>query len=104
MELAFFADEVSKEDFDEAVRLGVEAGATGVELRGGIWGRRIQEIDINRIGGQGENLFVIARASRPTEKSWPRPGRNMLVALILSTLISVGLCFFLNYMDTTLKG
>ena len=42
MELAFFADEVSKEDFEEAIRLGVEAGATGVELRGGIWGRRVQ--------------------------------------------------------------
>ena len=49
MELAFFADEVSKEDFDEAVRLGVEAGATGVELRGGIWGRRIQEIDDDEV-------------------------------------------------------
>jgi sugar phosphate isomerase/epimerase len=45
MELAFFADEVSKEDFDEAVRLGVEAGATGIELRGGIWGQRVQQID-----------------------------------------------------------
>ena len=45
MELAFFADEVSKEDFDEALKLGVEAGATGVEIRGGIWGKRIQEID-----------------------------------------------------------
>lgn len=44
MELAYFADEVSKEDFDEAVRLGVEAGATGIELRGGIWGERVQQI------------------------------------------------------------
>jgi len=45
MELAYFADEIHKEDFDEAVRLGVEAGATGIELRGGIWGQRVQEID-----------------------------------------------------------
>lgn len=45
MELAFFSDEISKEDFQEAVRLGVEAGATGVELRGGIWGKQVQEID-----------------------------------------------------------
>lgn len=45
MEVAYFADEVSKEDFEEAVRLGVEAGATGIELRGGIWGRRVQDID-----------------------------------------------------------
>ena len=45
MELAYFADEVSKTDFDEAVRLGVEAGATGVELRNGIWEKRVGEID-----------------------------------------------------------
>lgn len=49
MELAYFADEVNKEDFDEAVRLGVEAGATGVELRGGIWGKRVQEIDDDEV-------------------------------------------------------
>ena len=45
MELAYFADEVHKEDFEIAVRLGVEAGATGVELRAGIWGKRVQQID-----------------------------------------------------------
>ena len=49
MELAYFADEVDKEDFDEAVRLGVEAGATGIELRGGIWGKRVQEIDNDEV-------------------------------------------------------
>ncbi len=41
MELAYFADEITKENFDEAVRQGVEAGATGIELRNGIWGKRI---------------------------------------------------------------
>jgi len=45
MELCYFADEINKEDFDESVRLGVEAGATGIELRGGIWGKRVQQID-----------------------------------------------------------
>lgn len=45
MELAFFTDEVSREDFEESVRLGVAAGATGVEIRGGVWGRPIHEID-----------------------------------------------------------
>ncbi len=49
MEVAYFADEVSREDFEEAVRLGVEAGATGIELRGGIWGRRVQEIDDDEV-------------------------------------------------------
>ena len=45
MELCYFADEIDKADFDASVRLGVEAGATGIELRGGIWGKRVQEID-----------------------------------------------------------
>jgi len=41
IEPCFFADEVSR-DFEEAVRLGAEAGATAIELRGGIWGRAVQ--------------------------------------------------------------
>jgi len=41
IEACIFADEVSKE-FDEAVRLSVEAGARCIELRGGIWGRAVQ--------------------------------------------------------------
>ena len=49
MELAYFADEVDKEDFEEAVKQGVAAGATGIELRGGIWGRRVQEIDDDEV-------------------------------------------------------
>ncbi|MGQ9732963.1 MAG: sugar phosphate isomerase/epimerase family protein [Candidatus Zipacnadales bacterium] len=41
IEACIFADEVST-NFDEAVRLSVEAGATAIELRGGIWGRNVQ--------------------------------------------------------------
>ena len=52
MELAYFADEINKEDFEVSVRLGVEAGATGIELRNGIWGKRIGDAtddDIKRV-------------------------------------------------------
>jgi sugar phosphate isomerase/epimerase len=51
IEACIFADEVSK-DFDEAVRLSVEAGARCIELRGGIWGRAVQSCtdeDVERI-------------------------------------------------------
>lgn len=41
IETCIFADEVSK-DFDEAIRRCVEAGARAIELRGGIWGRAVQ--------------------------------------------------------------
>jgi sugar phosphate isomerase/epimerase len=40
IENCYFADEVSK-DFEEAVRLGVDAGARAIELRGGIWGKSV---------------------------------------------------------------
>ena len=39
-----FADEVSK-DFDEAVRKCQEAGAESIEIRGGIWGKSVTNID-----------------------------------------------------------
>ena len=44
IDVCFFSGEAST-DFAEAVRLGVEAGANSVEIRGGLWGKRIQEID-----------------------------------------------------------
>ncbi len=49
IDVCFFADEVSKIDFEEAVKLGVEAGATTVEVRGGIWGKHVTEIDDNDV-------------------------------------------------------
>ncbi len=42
--VCFFADEVSK-DFEEAVKLGVEAGADAVEIRGGLWGKSVTTVD-----------------------------------------------------------
>ena len=44
VDVCFFADEVSK-DFDQAVKLGVEAGANTVEIRGGLWGDSVTTID-----------------------------------------------------------
>ena len=43
MKICYFADEVSK-DFDEAVKLGVEAGADSVEIRGGLWGESVTTV------------------------------------------------------------
>ena len=38
IDVCYFADEVSKTDFEEAIKLGVEAGANTIEIRGGVWG------------------------------------------------------------------
>ncbi len=66
--------------------------------------RRIEEIDINRIGGQGENIFIIAKASLPAAPSWPSKKNNLLITIILAGALAVGICFFLDYMDTTIKN
>jgi len=65
--------------------------------------RRIEEIGMNRMGGQGEDVFVISRAEIPTKVAWPRPMKNMAVGFMLAVALAVGLCFFLDYMDTTVK-
>ena len=44
LDLAFFTDEVARDDFDASVRQGVEAGANATELRGGLYGKKIQDI------------------------------------------------------------
>ena len=44
IDVCFFADEVSK-DFDHAVKLGVEAGANTIEIRGGLWEDNVTTID-----------------------------------------------------------
>ena len=43
MRVSFFTDEIS-EDFDEAVRLGAEAGATSADIRWKLFGKSVHEI------------------------------------------------------------
>ena len=50
-----FADEVSK-DFDEAVKLCSEAGAEYIEVRGGIWGKRVTNADDDDVKRMQEAL------------------------------------------------
>ncbi len=52
IDVCFFADEVSRDDFEEAIKLGVEAGANSVEIRGGVWSKHVTEInddDVKRV-------------------------------------------------------
>ncbi len=65
---------------------------------------RIEEINMNRMGGQGEDVFTISKAEIPTQKAWPEPVKNMGIGIVLALACSVGLCFFIDYMDTTIKN
>ena len=66
--------------------------------------RRIDELDVSRLSGQGDKVFVVARGEVPQVKSWPRRGRMLLMAILFGGLLAIGACFFLDYMDTTIKG
>jgi len=64
---------------------------------------RIEEIQLTNMGQQGDFIHVVEYAEQPKNKSWPNHFKNLLLAGFLGTLLAVGTCFFLNYMDTTMK-
>lgn len=66
--------------------------------------RRIDELNVSQLSGQGDNVFVVSRAEVPQEKSWPSRSRMLLLGIFFGGLLAVGFCFFLDYMDTTIKG
>ncbi|NCD32018.1 MAG: polysaccharide biosynthesis tyrosine autokinase [Spartobacteria bacterium] len=66
--------------------------------------KRIQEIDVNRMSRQGENVFVISKALVPQNPSWPRKMRNLAITIVLAMGMAVGLAFFVDYMDMTVKS
>ena len=65
IDVCFFADEVSK-DFDEAVKLGVEAGANAIEIRGGLWGQSVTTIDDDGVAVS----LASARKRAPSLMRW----------------------------------
>ena len=66
--------------------------------------RRMDELNVSQLSGQGDNVFVVARAEVPQMRSWPARGRMLLLGIFFGALLAVGFCFFLDYMDTTIKG
>ncbi len=52
---------------------------------------------------QRNNILILDRALTPVTPSKPRVKLNILLALIIGLMAGVGLAFFLEYMDVTLK-
>jgi len=65
---------------------------------------RMEEIELSSLKGQGESVFVVNRAKTPTAPAWPRKFRNLILSGLLGGLLGIGACFFMNYMDQTVKG
>ena len=66
--------------------------------------RRIDELNVGQLSGQGDNVFVVARAEIPQMRSWPIRSRMLLMGIFFGGILAVGICFFLDYMDTTIKS
>jgi len=64
---------------------------------------RIQEIDTSIAAGEEDNIFIIARPRVPTKPVAPRKSATLVIAAILSIILGATLCFFIEYLDTTVK-
>jgi len=66
--------------------------------------QRIGEIEIALASGpKEENVYVVAPPKVPTEPVKPRKRRALALALLLGLLLGIGLCFFVEYLDTSIK-
>lgn len=53
---------------------------------------------------QAVNIWVVKNADLPVAPSSPRKKRNMMLALILGVFGGVGMAFFIEYLDNTVKS
>ncbi len=53
---------------------------------------------------QSVNIWVMKKAEMPEDPSKPNKQRNLLLGLILGLFSGVGLAFFIEYLDNTVKG
>jgi len=47
---------------------------------------------------------VVGKASIPVTPSWPNKKKNMMIVILFGGAMAIGVCFFLDYMDTTIKS
>lgn len=66
--------------------------------------KRIEEIEITMAAGsKDDNIFVITPPRVPAEPAKPRKRLAVTLAGIVGLALGVGLCFFIDYLDTTIK-
>ena len=66
--------------------------------------RRIDELDISNLSGQGDSVFIISRAEVPNVPSWPNRKKLLAIGGFFGLLLAIAVCFLLDYLDTTIKG
>ena len=66
--------------------------------------QRIDEIEIaSAAGTEEDNIFIIAPARVPVRKAKPQRLQAVLLASVFGPLLGIGLAFFLQYLDTSVK-
>ena len=65
--------------------------------------KRIQEVDIAMTAQENDSIFVIDKARVPVRPAKPRKKMILAVSGVLALALGVGLCFFIDYLDTTIK-
>lgn len=65
---------------------------------------RIEEVEIaNAAGKKEDNIFIVDAPKVPKIPIKPRKKLMIIGAFVISFFIGVGMCFFLEYFDTTIK-
>lgn len=66
--------------------------------------KRIEEIEIaTAAGSKGDNIFIISAPRVPMKPVKPRKALSLAIALVFGASLGVGLCFLVDYLDTTVK-
>ncbi|HKY32637.1 MAG TPA: polysaccharide biosynthesis tyrosine autokinase [Candidatus Polarisedimenticolia bacterium] len=65
--------------------------------------QRLKEVDLNA-SLLRNNLDILDRAIVPTSPVRPRPMINLIVSVLMGLGLGVGLVFFLEYLDDTIRG
>ncbi|GAB4347675.1 MAG: polysaccharide biosynthesis tyrosine autokinase [Candidatus Abyssubacteria bacterium] len=66
--------------------------------------KRIEEIEIaTAAGSKGDNIFIISPPRIPTKPIRPRKALSVAIAVVFGLSLGTGLCFLIDYLDTTVK-
>lgn len=96
---------------NSAVHLNEKSVQYGILKREAETNRKIYDALVSKIKEQGvteqiqtTNVWVVEEAVAPDDPTKPRKGLNLLLGLVLGLMGGIGLCFFIEYFDNTIKS
>jgi capsular exopolysaccharide synthesis family protein len=96
---------------NSAVSLNEKSVQYGILKREVETNRKIYDALVSKIKEQGVteqnqsiNVWVVEQAVTPIAPAKPRKSRNLMLGLVLGLMGGIGLCFFIEYFDNTIKS